>query len=1501
MKQRYHTFYFGVLAWLCLLTTFTVVAQNKQPVSAQNNLWQTALMLNNAKTLPTDLPLQYLSVIPDAERIKTILTKAPIEFTRAAGQPENLPLLSIPMPNGENLVFGMVESPIMEAGLAARYPDIKTYKGIAPDELGSMMRLTVSSLGIYAFVSTPQGIVAIEPMRGSVVKGLHIVYFNQHLTNAGYTCGTPNAHPGSHIHDPANDDYRGSCGSIGSFVRNYNIAIAATGELTTQYGGTTQATNFIVSTLNAITLIFERELAIRLTLIANNSSLIFTNGGTDPFNPAAASLPVNAHDGITATIGSSGWNIGHVFHYGASNSGIAGLGVVCTNSQKGRGWSSINNIGFSSWVLLVAHEIGHQFGAQHSFYGTQVNCSQRSNTSAYEPGSGTTIMSYQGTCGSDNIGTDTDDYFHAVSLQQMRLYVNSQSCHATVNTGNTVPVAVANPTASSFTIPIQTPFELTGSGSDADGNPITYCWENFDTDGSAGSAPNAAATSTTAPLFRSFYPTTNPTRTFPQLSDILNNTQTLGEILPQVARTMNFRLTVRDNNPSGSGFDCDATSVAVAASSGPFNITSQNSPTTLNANGTNTATITWNVANTTAAPVSCANVTILFSTNGGQSFPFTLVASTPNDGTETITIPSYPTGAGRIKVKCANNIFFDINNAAITLNSPCAANGSTISPATPVTAPAGNPALDLNLAPNYGTQYTNFSGAINTADPQSFLATNNSGSCVSFGANITRYDAYSFMVSVSGNYTFTRASGSGLVMHLYNGSFNANDPCANWLASSYNLNTGMTATTLTQSLSAGLVYTFVIGTFNASNPSLPVNYTVNFTAVPSGGGLFNGTPPPPAGYAYTYVMVNNSTGVISGVNASSDLSDSGKFNPAIYSVYGFSYQTSTLANPAILEGTTFESLQNSLALLTYCGNLSSNFVTVTVEPGGACTLPPAPTINAPGNTNLCAAGSITLSASAIPGGFAGYGYQWYKDGTPLGGAINQNYTPTTGGSYTVRLENGLCISAPSNAVVITQNVPAALSISPASVTICQGNSTTLTASAIDPAFVPAFTYRWFNNGVVIGGQTAQTLNVTAAGNYTVVAYASEVCASATSNVVAVTVIPAVSLPNTQDFSGAFAPAGWNVQNPDAGLTWAAQTTTCYGQSAYINFFNYLSQGQEDFLLSPLYNLTGFATATLSFDVAYARYDGSFFDGLRVEVSTNCGSSYTTVYLKTGSTLATAPDNINNFVPANCSQWRTETVDLSPYAGNPVLVRFVALNGYGNNLYIDNVNLAGTAGAGVRVEANLLLEGAYNTGSNNMNTTLRNNNLLPLNQPYNKAPWNYNGSESVASIPANVVDWILVDVHDAADNFIARRAAFLRNDGVALHTDGTVGALFTSGLTAGNTYRLVIRHRNHLAVVGNNTLTLPNTNSPYNFTQLANVRGTATQVVLTSGGGYALQAADANANGIIKFLDHNLFFAQNGQSNGYFDADFNLDGNVNNADWNFYNLRAGAIGVNLIRY
>jgi hypothetical protein len=270
-------------------------------------------------------------------------------------------------------------------------------------------------------------------------------------------------------------------------------------------------------------------------------------------------------------------------------------------------------------------------------------------------------MAYAGICSSQNLQPNSDDHFHLVSLEEIVQYSTvgaGGSCAVETPTGNTPPVVDAG---SSFTIPLETPFALCGTASDANGDTLTLGWEEFDRcDPGMTCFGDPNAPTGDAPIFRSFSPMTDPCRTFPRVEDLVANSQTIGEILPTYARSLTFRLTARDNRAAGGGLHSDQVEIPVTDAAGPFLVLAPN--TAVSWTGATSETVMWDVAGTDGAPIFCSDVDILFSDDGGMTFPVTVLAGTPNDGAESITVPNVDTNAGRLKVLCSNNVFFDISN-----------------------------------------------------------------------------------------------------------------------------------------------------------------------------------------------------------------------------------------------------------------------------------------------------------------------------------------------------------------------------------------------------------------------------------------------------------------------------------------------------------------------------------------------------------------------------------------------------------------------------------------------------------------------------------------------------------------------------------------------------------------------------------------------------------------------------------------------------------------------
>jgi hypothetical protein len=597
--------------------------------------------------------------------LTAILKAAPMESSEAAGA-ERLSL-TLPDPNGTFARFAIAESPIMAPELAARFPEIKTYTGSGIDDPTATTRFDWTPLGFHAIILSEKGTILIEPSGLGDAEN-YIVYFQKDVVGGSGECDvTEQDQQAAIARNPIAKHSQVSPAVVsGTTLRTYRLAAAATAEYTQTYGGGTVDGGLaaITTTVNLVDAIYEREVAVRLTLIAGETSIIFTDTATDGYTTDNVnSLITENQTKLTSVIGAANYDIGHVFdgHLlsgGAfSWQGLATLSAVCVDSVKARGVDIFRSV-FPTSVFAyysAAHEMGHQFGASHTFNATTGSCGgQRISSTAYEPVNGSTIMAYRFACAPEDL-MSTDTYFHNASIEQIVNYtttLNGNSCAVTSATGNNPPVIDAGPT---HTIPMGTPFILTATGSDPDGDALTFGWEEFD----LGTAAPPSTDDGSRPIFRSFLPTSNPSRTFPRLQDVLSGFATLGESMPVTTRTMNFRVTARDNRTGGGGVNSAATQVMVQANSGPFTVTQPTSSNTW-PTGSN-QTVTWNVANTNIAPVSCANVKITLSTDGGTTFPIILANNTPNDGSEPVTIPGTPASGARIKVEAVGNIFFNIS------------------------------------------------------------------------------------------------------------------------------------------------------------------------------------------------------------------------------------------------------------------------------------------------------------------------------------------------------------------------------------------------------------------------------------------------------------------------------------------------------------------------------------------------------------------------------------------------------------------------------------------------------------------------------------------------------------------------------------------------------------------------------------------------------------------------------------------------------------------------
>jgi len=845
---------------------------------AQSKFWtsvpETEITLSGPRVI---VPQKYKTVHLEGNLLRDRLFNAPSEYSTEINRSSTI--IDLPMPDGSFQRFAVVEASIMEKELAAQFPFIKTFSVAGIDVPGTYGKLDYTDFGFHGMVRTPSGDFFIDPYcRNNTTD--YITY-----RTADFVKDPSQILPEIGIIDAngqINKSFSGGVNPLllpqvcaGTSLRTYRLAIACTGEYAVAATGfasptTAQILSVVVTTVNRVDGVYETEVAVRMVLVSNETTILYGNANTDPFagNNNANTLINESQTVITSNIGTANFDIGHTFSTGGG--GLAGLGVVCNSSQKARGITgSSNPVGDPYDIDYVAHEIGHEFSGNHTFASPSGSCGGNQNPGTMvEPGSGVTIMAYAGICSPDDLDPHSIAYFHTISFDEIMNFTNTgggNSCPVTVATTNHAPVVTGS---GNYSIPKSTPFTLTGSATDADGDPLTYQWEEIDNNSTANSLGSGSA-----PFFRSYAPVTSPSRIFPLLATVLAGaTSDLGDYLPATAQTLNFRLTARDNKMGGGGV-CYAASVITVASSGPFTVSYPNT-TGITWASNSTQTVTWNVNSTNTAPVSCANVNILLSIDGGNTFT-TLLANTPNDGTQSITVPSEAVTINtcRIKVEAVGNVFFDISDnnftitattgpviptASFTSNLTSVCMGGSISftdqsaglptawswsfpGGTPSTATSQNPTVVYNTAGTYTVTLTasNLVGS-NTSTVTNYVTVNAS---VAPAVSISTPNA-TICAGASTTFTATPSNGGSV-------------PSYQWAVNGSNAGTN-SSTFTTSTLTNGQIVTCVM-TSNAScvSPSTAtstgITITISASSTPSVAvAVSSGTNPSCNGSSVTF-------------------------------------------------------------------------------------------------------------------------------------------------------------------------------------------------------------------------------------------------------------------------------------------------------------------------------------------------------------------------------------------------------------------------------------------------------------------------------------------------------------------------------------------------------------------------------------------------------------------------------------------------------------------------
>ena len=599
-------------------------------------------------------------------------------------------VLALPLPNGQLVDFSLTVSSIMEEGLAKKYPNIKTFSGVSLENPRDTGRFDITPNGFHGMFYHNGERIFVEQKTSDTQLSINSSLSknkqkfvndtaHEYISYLAKNSRLPNQLT-HHFHQPkkmpsamltsASRQARlaksAQTSPVESALKTYRIAISAAGEYTEFNGGTVDgAMAEIITLVNRLNDVYQRDLAIKLELVENNDLLIFTEASNDPFENNSNDGEVNTGviDGI---IGSENYDIGHILN--TDGGGLAILGGVCDPYYKGDGvtgdYSPTND---AFYIDYVAHEIGHQFGAEHTFNGTAGACAgNREADSAYEVGSGSTIMAYAGICDEQNLQHHSDAFFLARSIEQITQftqYDNGADCGEITGEVNKTAIVDAG---LDYTIPAHTPFKLSGKAEDIDSVNLSYSWQQFDL-GTASSSLVEQIDDGSRPLFRAFYPSSETERYFPQFSSVLNSTSSVGESLPTTNRSLTFRLMVFDHE---GGVSFDETNLTVIDTGEAFSVTSpmlddiwtqSNNP------------IRWQVAQTNDTPINCSSLDVLLSKDAGANFDITLASKVINNGSSEISLNSFcaddiNTNQARLKLVCNTNVFYAVNDGIFSID-----------------------------------------------------------------------------------------------------------------------------------------------------------------------------------------------------------------------------------------------------------------------------------------------------------------------------------------------------------------------------------------------------------------------------------------------------------------------------------------------------------------------------------------------------------------------------------------------------------------------------------------------------------------------------------------------------------------------------------------------------------------------------------------------------------------------------------------------------------------
>ena len=1347
-------------ALIGVLMLTLVYSVNAQVANIRGSYWQT-ISLNDVSGGPERYAMPSNSAIVrlNLPVLRAMLANAPKEFTMAASK--SPVQLSVPMPDGSFQTFRMVESMMMEPGLQAQFPDFKVYSGQGIEDPTAVVKVSLTDLGFESMIMSSKGQFFVDPFHQFNTLD-YVVYEKSSLPRRSFDCETATITGGNKVERNYAQVASGIANrSSGGTLKTYRLALACTGEYAAFFGGTASgAMSGIVASTARVNGVYEMELAVRLVLIANDNLLVYLNSATDPYtNNNGSTMLTENQNNITTVIGSANYDIGHVFSTGGG--GVAGLGVVCSSTNKARGVTGSSSPTADAYDIdYVAHEMGHQFSGNHTFNSALGSCAggNRNASTAYEPGSGITIMAYAGICGADDLAAHSIAYFHVKSGDEIGTFLTSgggSTCGVATATGNTPPTVAA--TGSGYNIPFSTPFVLTATGSDANGDAITYSWEEYD----LGAAGVWNPTTGTGPLFRPFSPTTDSTRTFPKMSDIVNNVTTIGEFPASYARTLNFRVTARDNRAGGGGVTNTATTtvVNVINTTTPFKVTAPNTAVTW-PSGTS-QTVTWDVSSTNAGTINCANVKISLSNDGGFTYPTVLLASTPNDGSEVITVPSILTTTARVKVEAVGNIFFDISNVNFTIVAGSSVLSTLSTTALPVSSICSGQALNVsfigdgnaNAGNVYTAQLSNSSGSFASPVTIGTLASTSSSGTIACTIPVTGTTAIGYKIRVVASNPSVIGSDNGSIL-TYSGTLGsvggisgttnvcqgqvgvvytvpavANASGYNWtvplgstITSGSNTNT-ITVTITTSVTTGSITVTPVTGCSTGNTSSL----ALTITAIPAAASITGPTSSCSNNtLSYSIPVIAGATGYSWTFPAGFSIQSGANTNSVV-----------VLAGPSAVSGTV------SVAGVFSCG--TGPAATLPIAIGAS---PATPTITVSGSTTICNSGNVILSINSPVGGV---NYQWRKDGVNISGATGTTYTANSAGAYDVTASTIAILPAQTFTNTTRTSIPD---------NSCAGNFSVIPVSGYVGTIDPSKMYVKLNITHTYDGDLALYLQSPSGEKIGLSNLLGSSGANFTNTVFAdsaTAVLPATGAP----YTGLYKPSAATFTV--TGCTGISTTKTTFGSlGANINpNGNWALYG---------YDRAAVDTGAIT----------SWVIGLPV-------STFSCPVLSNTITISVVNSpNVSAFTPSSGSVGTVVNISGSNFTG----ATDVKFNGV-SALSFTVVN-SGQINATVPAGASTGLITVYNglcSGSGASNFTMATNTTLNLKvfiQGF------YQGSSTMAEIVApGKTDTITVQLRSSTTPY----GIVATTTGV-LNTNGTVTLTYPGGII-GNSYYIAVRHRNSI--------------------------------------------------------------------------------------------------------